>query len=230
MSEVRWVVRGCTWNRSPSGCQVLLRRTSSNIQQPPALSVSSQDETSQRAGKMTGHIRRRGERSWEIKFDTGRDSLTGRRLTKYHSFKGTKREAAAELVRLKAVADKGEYIDPSKVTLSEFLDRWETWAETQVSAKTLERYKELASHHIRPHLGGMRVQKLRPVNFAALYGKLQCSKHEGGAALAPRTVGHVHRLMHRVLGSAVQWGLLAANPVATAKPPRVSRTEIEILA
>ncbi|HKF63786.1 MAG TPA: site-specific integrase [Dongiaceae bacterium] len=179
---------------------------------------------------MTGHIRRRGERSWEIKFDTGRDSLTGRRLTKYHSFKGTKREAAAELVRLKAVADKGEYIDPSKVTLSEFLDRWETWAETQVSAKTLERYKELASHHIRPHLGGMRVQKLRPVNFAVLYGKLQCSKNEGGAALAPRTVGHVHRLMHRVLGSAVQWGLLAANPVATAKPPRVSRTEIEILA
>jgi integrase len=28
----------------------------------------------------------------------------------------------------------------------------------------------------------------------------------------------------------VQWGLLAANPVATAEPPRVSRTEIEILA
>ena len=40
---------------------------------------------------MTGHVRRRGTRSWEIKFDLGTDPLTGRRLTRYHSVKGTKR-------------------------------------------------------------------------------------------------------------------------------------------
>jgi hypothetical protein len=33
----------------------------------------------------------RGERSWELKFDLGPDPLTGRRLTRYYSFKGTKR-------------------------------------------------------------------------------------------------------------------------------------------
>ena len=43
---------------------------------------------------MTGHIRRRGENSWELKFDLGTDPQTGKRLTRYHSFKGTKREAA----------------------------------------------------------------------------------------------------------------------------------------
>ena len=43
---------------------------------------------------MTGHIRRRGTGSWELKFDVGADSLTGRRTTKYRSFKGTKRQAA----------------------------------------------------------------------------------------------------------------------------------------
>ena len=74
---------------------------------------------------MTGHVRRRGERSWEIKFDLGTDPATGRRKTKYHSFKGTKREAEAELVKLKAGADRGDYVDASKVTVSEFLDRWE---------------------------------------------------------------------------------------------------------
>src|SRR5215472_12893645 len=180
MSEVRWVVRGRTRNRSPSGCQVLLRRTSSNIQQPPALSVSSQDETSQRAGKMTGHIRRRGEHSWELKFDIGTDPLTGRRITRYHSFRGTKREAEAELVRLKAAADRGEYVDPSKLTLSEFLERWEEWAKGQVSGKTMERYKELAAHYVRPHLGASRVQKLKTVHFAELYGRLQKPKADGG--------------------------------------------------
>src|SRR4029077_18302671 len=98
---------------------------------------------------MTGHIRRRGERSWELKFDLGTDPLTGKRLTRYHSVKGTKREAEAELVRLNAGAERGEYIDPSKATLGDFLDRWESWAATQVSAKTLERYRELAAHHVR---------------------------------------------------------------------------------
>jgi integrase len=179
---------------------------------------------------MTGHIRRRGERSWEIKFDLGTDPLTGKRLTRYHNVKGTKREAEAELVRLKAGADKGEYIDASKETLALFIDRWETWAATQVSAKTLERYKELAAHHIRPHLGAMRVQKLKTVHLAELYGKLQKSKADGGAGLSPRTVGHVHRRLFQILGQAVKWSVIAFNPAAAAKPPRVERTEIEILA
>src|SRR5580658_7642112 len=113
---------------------------------------------------MKGHIRKRGERSWELKFDLATDPLTGKRSTRYHSFKGSKREADAELVRLMAAADRGDYVDPSKATLTEFLDRWESWAATQVSAKTLERYKELAAHHIRPRLGASRIQKLKPVN------------------------------------------------------------------
>src|SRR5437016_1054913 len=178
---------------------------------------------------MSGHIRRRGERSWELKFDLGTDPATGKRQIRYHSFKGTKRAAEAELVRLMASAGSGDYVDPSKATLSEFLDRWEAWAATQVSPKTLERYKELAAHHVRPHLGTARLQKLRTVNFAELYGKLQRLRPEG-AGLAPRTIGHVHRLLHRVFGHAVKWGIVAVNPVGAAEPPRVQRTEIQILA
>jgi integrase len=177
---------------------------------------------------MAGHIRRRGARSWELKFDLGTDPLTGKRLTRYHSFKGSKKEAEIELTRLKAGADRGEYIDPSKTTLAEFLDRWEAWVATQVSTKTLERYKELAAHHVRPHLGSARIQRLKAINFAELYGRLQRPKPKG-AGLAPRTVGHVHRLLHRIFGHAVKWGVVAINPVAAAEPPRVERTEIEIL-
>jgi integrase len=179
---------------------------------------------------MSGHIRRRGKHSWELKFDVGTDPLTGKRLTKFHSFKGTRRDAEKKLAELITSATKGEYVDPSKMTLGEFLDRWENWAATQVSAKTLERYKELARHHVRPHLGAAHIQKIKAVNFADLYGKLQKSKADGGAGLAPRTVGHVHRLMHRVFGHAVKWGVITGNPVASAEPPRVQRTEIEILA
>jgi integrase len=66
------------------------------------------------------------------------------------------------------------------------------------------------------------------MDFAELYSKLQRAKPHG-AGLAPRTVGHVHRLLHRVFGHAVKWGMIAINPVAAAEPPRVERVEIDIL-
>jgi len=175
---------------------------------------------------MSGHIRRRGERSWELKFDIGADPVTGKRRIRFHSFKGTKRDAQAELTRLMAGADAGNYVDPSKTTLAEYLDRWERdWAAVNVGRKTAERYGELLKHHVRPHLGALRLQKLRPVNLSELYAKLL---RESG--LSARTVGHVHRVMHKALVVAAEWGLIQQNPGDVAKPPPVAAAEIEILA
>ncbi len=46
---------------------------------------------------MKGHIRQRGKRSFELKFDAGRDPATGQRNIQYASFKRTKREAQTKL-------------------------------------------------------------------------------------------------------------------------------------
>src|SRR5207302_11250386 len=51
-----------------------------------------------------------------------------------------------------------------------------------------------------------------------------------GAGLAPRTVGHVHRLLHRIFGHAVKWTVITRNPVSATEPPRVRGAEIQILA
>ena len=45
------------------------------------------------------HLRQRGPRSWELKFDLGRDA-SGKRISRHVTFRGTKREAQAELNRL----------------------------------------------------------------------------------------------------------------------------------
>jgi integrase len=65
---------------------------------------------------MTGHIRRRGKHSWEIKFDAGTDPMSGKRATKYVSFRGTRREAEIEAARLVTAASTGELVDQSKIT------------------------------------------------------------------------------------------------------------------
>ena len=174
---------------------------------------------------MSGHIQRRGTRSWRLKFDLGRDPITGKRETRYHTFKGTKRGAEAELTRLTAEALRGAYVDLTPETVSDFLDRWDRdWASTHVSPKTVERYRGLIGKQIKPHIGNRPIQKLRAVDLSELYAKLL--RDDG---LAPRTVGHVHRLLHRALGHAATWGVVQQNVASLVGPPRVPSTEIEII-
>jgi len=179
---------------------------------------------------MSGHVRRRGERSWELKFDTGRDPLTGKRGTKYASFKGTKRDAQAELTRLMHGAQEGTLVDPTKTTVGEFLGRWERdWAAINVGPKTLERYRELLRVHVYPHLSKLPIQKLQSAHLAELYARLLREGRQAGGGLSPRTVGHVHRVVHKALTVGATWGVVHRNVASAVSPPKVEATEIEIL-
>jgi integrase len=179
---------------------------------------------------MTGHIRKRGAHSWELKFDIGTDPLTGKRRIRYQSFKGSKRDAEIELARMVSENAGGLGLDPSKATLAEFLDRWDRdWATDNCSGKTIERYREIIVLYIKPHLGRVRIQKLRAVHLNELYAKLLREGGKAGRALAPRTVGHVHRLLHRALGHAATWGVITQNVASVVNPPKVPDTELTIL-
>jgi len=179
---------------------------------------------------MTGHIRRRGAGSFELKFELDVDPLTGRRRTRYMSFKGTRRGAAIELARLISENAAGAGIDPSKETFAEFLDRWDRdWASGNVGGKTIERYRQLIALYVKPHIGAVRIQKLRPVHLNDLYAKLLREGGKDGGPLAPRTVGHVHRLLHRALGHAATWSIVPQNAASAVNPPRVPESEITIL-
>src|SRR5262245_38882767 len=90
-----------------------------------------------------GHIRKRGANSWEIKYDIAR--AEGGRHTVYRSFKGTRREAQAELARLLARVADGGHVDPSKLTVGDLVrQRVSQWsAAGAISPKTAQRYGQL---------------------------------------------------------------------------------------
>src|SRR5437762_13922901 len=99
---------------------------------------------------MRGHIRRSGQRSWQLKYEAERDPATGRRRTFYATVKGTKREAAAELTRRIAELDSGTAVPPDKVTVAEYVCTWIA-GNTNLAPKTRERYGQLAEGQIIPH-------------------------------------------------------------------------------
>jgi integrase len=174
-----------------------------------------------------GHLKERSPGHWAIVISS-RDPATGKRKRQWHSFRGTASDAKAERRRLLSARDNGTEIAPTKTTLSEFLDRWERdWLPAHVSARTAQRYSELLKH-VRPRLGSVLIQKLRPVHLSDLYATL-LREGRGERGHAPRTIGHVHRVLHRVLGQAKQWGVLIENVASAVAPPRVPSAEVAIL-
>jgi integrase len=179
---------------------------------------------------MKGHIRKRGKSSWAIVLDLGRDGA-GKRHQKWHTVRGTKKDAERELARLITEIHAGNYVEPSRMLLREYLDRWlKDYAEQSVSPKTYERYEEIIRSHIVPALGGYELSKLRPLHIQGFYTSAVTSgRKDGKGGLSAQTVLHFHRLLHRALGQAVRWQLLARNPAEAVEPPRPQRTEMRVL-
>ena len=178
---------------------------------------------------MKGHIRERSNGHWAIVIDV-RDPETGKRRRKWHSFKGTKREAQVECSRLISEISGGAYIEPAKTTVGQFLDRWLEHMKTQVAPRTHERYSELARKSIAPLLGNVVLPKLQPARISGAYAKaLAEGRRDGKGGLSPRTVGHMHRVLRQAMQQAVRWQVLARNPADAVRPPKVERSRMRAL-
>ena len=179
---------------------------------------------------MRGHIKKRAKGSWSIVIDLGRDA-TGKRKQKWTTLRGTKKEAQAELTRLLNEINTGEYIEPSRMLVSEYLKRWlKDYAEPSVSPKTNERYAQIIRDNINPTLGNYQLSKLKPLYIQSFYTDcLTSGRKDGKGGLAAQTVLHFHRLLHRALSQAVKWQLLARNPVDAVEPPRPQRQEMNAI-
>lgn len=107
-------------------------------------------------------------------------------------------------------------------TVAAFLTRWIAAAKGAVRPRTWQRYDELIRLHVLPTLGKQRLDALRPDHLQRLYADKLAS------GLAPRTVHHLHCVLHRALHQAVRWGYLPHNVVEAVDAPRVPRAELPI--
>ncbi len=179
---------------------------------------------------MKGHIRQRGPQSWAVVLDLGRDA-TGKRRQKWHTVRGSKKDAHRELARLVHEMNTGAYVEPSRMTLSVYLDRWlDDYARASVSAKTFERYEEIVRLHLKPALGHHALSKLQPLHIARYYSEaLASGRVDGNGGLSPRSVLHHHRVLRAALHQAVKWLLLPRNPADAVDPPRPQHREMRAL-
>ena len=107
---------------------------------------------------MRGHIRKRDDRSWAVVVDVGHDSHTGKRRQKWVSVKGTKRAAERRLAEVVRDLNEGTYVEPSRVTLPDYLDRWiRDYVSVSVRERTAQGYRGIV-RRLQPRLGPGRAR------------------------------------------------------------------------
>ncbi len=179
---------------------------------------------------MKGHIRKRGERSWELKFDLPHSRHSGDRRTAYHTFHGTKRQAQDELARLISEAKGGRRLEPSKLTLAEYLDQWLDAMSPSVTPQTHEWAEYLVRSHIAKRLGGIPLQELQPLDIQQFIAELlESGRCNGKGGLSVRTVRHIVSTLSQAMRQAVDWGMITQNPVSRAKMPKPEHRDVQVL-
>jgi integrase len=117
----------------------------------------------------------------------------------------------------------GIALDPHKLTVNQYLDRWLAHIQTTLRARTVARYRALLKHHVRPYIGTRLLKQLQTLEVQAIYDQLSVGGRKDGkpGGLDPQHILAVHRCLHRALEQAVTWRLVPRNVATDATPPPV---------
>lgn len=184
---------------------------------------------------------------WEARVTVGRDPGTGKQIQK--SFTGQTQKEVREKMQAAAVAiNNGDYFEPSKLTISEWMDIWTAEYMGDKKWSTVKHYKAQVETHIRPALGAVKLSQLAPHMIQKFYNELLKSgrtvpkrdkdgkivKKDGKTVteqvpLTAKSVRNIHGVLTKALSVAVGVGYLHSNPAERVTLPRVEKKEIQPL-
>jgi integrase len=119
---------------------------------------------------------------------------------------------------LKEVRD-GTAVDPSKLTLGEWLREWLIASKKNFRPTTSTRYHGIIEQYLVPSaIGQMRLQQLRPTHLEAYYA---------AATVSPSTLTLHHAILHPALAKAARDRLIPYNIAVGLNRPRKSRHKSE---
>lgn len=124
----------------------------------------------------------------------------------------TLKELRPKFKKLKEQVDAGVLTDA--MTMGEWMDHWlDLVAAERVRPSTLRTYRAQNRTWVVPHLGHLRLDRVRPDHLRALYATMR------EAGRADNTRHNVHSMLHRALKVAERDGRIAFNPAERVDPP-----------
>lgn len=162
----------------------------------------------------------KGEFTWRIILALGRGT-DGKHKQKWVTFHGTRKQAEQKLVELTGEVHRGEFVEPSKVTVGAWLEEWLEKAirPPRCTPNTYRSYCGIVKNHLKPALGHILLQHLSILQVERYY--TDCREK-----LAERSVAMHHALLTTALNAAVTAGLLRHNVAKrTANKPKIRMSD-----
>jgi integrase len=176
------------------------------------------------ASKLRGGVMKRG-RTWYYVIRV-LDPEAGVSKPKWVGGFITEEDAKAARDEARVKARRGSYIDRNQITVAAYLDQWIEGHAMEVRPRTLSDYRNCIRLYVKPRIGHLRVQAVRPSTITKLYSDLLTSGGRNGKPLAVATVIHLHAILRKAFQDATMVdGLLDRNPVERAKRPRARGQE-----
>lgn len=160
-----------------------------------------------------------GSVSWTTIVPLPRDAVTGRRQQRRVTGK-TRREVEQEATRIRHELRTGTYLEPTTLTVGEYLERWLKATEARVRPQTIESYRRICRERFGPSLGHVPLAALSPIHIQ------ECYADRLATGLSPTTVRLYHSVLHRALKQAVRWRLVPSNPAGAVDVPARAHVEI----
>jgi hypothetical protein len=115
-----------------------------------------------------GNVRKRGSTWTYYVYVTGGDG--NRRQVTKGGFR-TRKEADAARIKALGTLQSGTWVQPERVTVREFLqDEWlPTQAPPTLEESTYRSYWRYLRLHVIPHIGGIALQQLTPLDLTSMY-------------------------------------------------------------
>ena len=182
-----------------------------------------------RRDRSDGSLRRRPNGSWEGRFGFSDD----RGKTVYKSvYASTQAEARRKLKELiqkieATIAEHG--VVPRELSLGEWLDTWlRGYKKNSVRPATYTSYYENIELHIRPVIGDMVIQNIRPYHIQKLLNDMTISS-KTNKPFSAWTVLKIKNILSGAFEQAVRNQIIVANLVKSAVSPKMLQKEIRIL-
>jgi len=188
-------------------------------------------------------IEKRGANSWRLVVEDGYDA-TGKRVQRKRTvkvddpelLKGTKGAnqrlqdyLRMELLKFQREVESGQFVQPSKMTVSEFVAVWkQNHADQKLGAYTRRHYVQLLNAHVLPAFGRMDIDKLKTMHLVSFFSRLRTPegrKDGRNKLLSASTRINIYNALKSVLDAAHRWRVVSANPLDGVERPKADKAE-----
>jgi integrase len=160
-----------------------------------------------------GNIRKRKDGRWE-----GRYRYNGN--IKY-LYSDDKKNIEEKLKKIKSQIFLGDFVEQTKVTVSEWLEEWLfEYKKKIIKNTTFANYKQIIDLYITPKLGNFIISELTTI---------QIQYYINNIAHSSRTIKYAYILLKMALEHAVAVKLIKENPCKNVILPKQKKSNIKIL-